>query len=70
MLGVAKTIRVQWTQQPGGCSKRRGIKETCDLDGGTGRSHLIKVTQDEDGSLKWERVSQGPEQGLGSGGTA
>lgn len=28
---------------------------------GEGRSHLIKVTQDEDGSLKWESVSQGPE---------
>lgn len=50
--------------------KVRGIKEACDLDGGMGRSHLIKATQDEGRSLKWERVNQGPEQGLENRGAA
>lgn len=50
--------------------KVRGIKEACDLDGGMGRSHLIEATQDEGRSLKWERVNQGPEQGLENRGAA
>lgn len=45
----------------GGGGREAGIRAACDLNGGRGRSHLIKVTQDEDGSLKWESVSQGPE---------
>lgn len=47
--------------ESGGASKKL-------VTGGMGHSHLIKVIQDEGRSLKWERVSQGPEQGLGSGG--
>lgn len=54
---MAKTIQSQvWPWQPGCGRKWRGIKEACDLDGGTGHSHPVKVTRDEGSSLRWERA--------------